>query len=555
MGTAPEADKDIAGTALSEQSRVWFTVARGHLSEVFHPAPDRVCIRSLTVEVRCGDRVEREADWVVTCTRPYPGVPLARTISRGAGIEVEREVIADPRSDVVLQRMRVRAPAGSQVFIRLESEPDTGIAHALACNVDRLAPDTDLVHALAFAYTHRAAAHMARSALARGYDAIRDDYIHRWREWIARAAPQPGRALWEPSLAVLATLEAKRVDGGRVAALATPWGNIYHAAWTRDLAHCMGGMLAAGIHEQARATLVFLRTTQHPDGHWPQNMLLDGEHVWTHEELDEAAHPILLVELLHRERVIDERAVDELWPMVSRAADHLARVGPSTTLDRWEDATGITPYTLATEIAALRYAGRRERRFAEIAERWCARVDDLYRRGGPLADRLGTAGYFVRARTPGEPLPDIDPAHLPPTELGVDALALVRYGILDARDPRIGDTVRAIDAVLAVDFPFGRVWRRYPGDTYGGPESGHPWPLLTGERGHFELARGDRAAAASCIATIEACANACGMLPEQFWDGGPCGSASPLGWAHAEYMKLCRSIADGRVFDRPTVTR
>src|ERR1700721_4265478 len=54
------------------------------------------------------------------------------------------------------------------------------------------------------------------------------------------------------------------------------------------------------------------------------------------------------------------------------------------------------------------------------------------------------------------------------------------------------------------------------------------------------------------------------MLPEQIWDtadmpsvgmylGRPAGSAQPLVWAHAEYLKLLRSAADGQVFDRISI--
>ena len=50
------------------------------------------------------------------------------------------------------------------------------------------------------------------------------------------------------------------------------------------------------------------------------------------------------------------------------------------------------------------------------------------------------------------------------------------------------------------------------------------------------------------------------MLPEQIWDeadwpelgltlGNPMGPAMPLVWAHAEYVKLLRSVTDGEVFD------
>jgi glucoamylase len=59
---------------------------------------------------------------------------------------------------------------------------------------------------------------------------------------------------------------------------------------------------------------------------------------------------------------------------------------------------------------------------------------------------------------------------------------------------------------------------------------------------------------------MESFASATGLLPEQAWDGPdlpqahiycgrPTGSAMPLMWAHAEYIKLLRSVRDGRVSD------
>ena len=151
----------------------------------------------------------------------------------------------------------------------------------------------------------------------------------------------------------------------------------------------------------------------------------------------------------------------------------------------------------------------------------------------------------------------------------VDAgfLEFVRYGIRPATDPLIVDSLKVVDAVLKVDTPFGPCWRRYNHDGYGQREDGGPflgwgkgraWPLLTGERGHYELAAGhDRR---KYIATIEKFASSTGLLPEQIWDeqdvkerhlylGGPTGSAMPLMWAHAEYVKLLRSASDGKIFD------
>jgi glucoamylase len=133
------------------------------------------------------------------------------------------------------------------------------------------------------------------------------------------------------------------------------------------------------------------------------------------------------------------------------------------------------------------------------------------------------------------------------------------------------DTVRAIDALLRVETPVGPSWHRYNGDGYGEHEDGSPfdgtgvgraWPLLTGERAHFALARGDRVEAERLLGTMEGLAGEGGLLPEQTWDaedvperelyfGRPAGSAMPLVWAHAEYLKLVRSLADGAVFDTP----
>jgi glucoamylase len=148
-------------------------------------------------------------------------------------------------------------------------------------------------------------------------------------------------------------------------------------------------------------------------------------------------------------------------------------------------------------------------------------------------------------------------------------LELVRYGVRRADDPLIVDTLKVIDKVLKVDTPKGPCWYRYNHDGYGQREDGgpfkgwgkgRPWPLLTGERAHYELAAGHNVGA--YIQTIERCASTGGMLPEQIWDepdrnglifGEPAGAAMPLVWAHAEYLKLLRSITDGRVFDRISV--
>ncbi len=153
----------------------------------------------------------------------------------------------------------------------------------------------------------------------------------------------------------------------------------------------------------------------------------------------------------------------------------------------------------------------------------------------------------------------------------VDAgfLELVRYGVRRADDPLIVDSLKVVDHALKVNAPQGPCWRRYNHDGYGQRHDGGPflgwgqgraWPLLTGERAHYELAAGQDVA--PYIAAMERFASEGGMFPEQIWDGpeengwvlgSPTGAAMPLVWAHSEYLKLLRSATDKVVFDRISV--
>jgi glucoamylase len=152
--------------------------------------------------------------------------------------------------------------------------------------------------------------------------------------------------------------------------------------------------------------------------------------------------------------------------------------------------------------------------------------------------------------------------------VGADFLLLVRLGIRAANDPIVRDSLQVIDRVLKRDLPQGPGWRRYNHDGYGqkddgsafdGTGVGRSWPILTGERGHYELAAGRDPM--PFIVAMEKFANAGGMISEQLWDvddmpkarmkrGLPTGAAMPLCWSHAEYVSLVRSAHDGICFDR-----
>jgi glucoamylase len=320
---------------------------------------------------------------------------------------------------------------------------------------------------------------------------------------------------------------------------------------------------------------------------------LDGTPYWDGVQMDETALPILLVDLTRREHALDPAATARLWPMVRRAAGFIVRNGPVTQEDRWEEDPGYSPFTVAAEIAGLLVAvdlaaengeSAVARYLRETADAWEASVERwMYATATDEARRCGVEGYYVRiapldradAASPLEgfvPIKNRRPgaaAAPAATIVSPDALALVRFGLRAATDPRIADTVVVIDAHLRIEIPAGPAWHRYNEDGYGEREDGAPfdgtgigraWPLLTGERAHYELAAGCRETAGKLLRTLEATASPGGLLPEQIWDaadvpgrepffGRPSGSAMPLVWAHAEYLKLCRSLEDGRVFD------
>ena len=479
---------------------------------------------------------------------------------------------------------------------------------ALTGEIDLQADNGAFDLVLGFGLSPEEAGHRVRASLIDGFARARDTYIQEWQTW---QQSLPGNKfsqddVYRVSTAVMRIHEGKRFPGGTIASLAIPWGFArgdddlggYHLVWPRDLAETAGGLLAAGALDDAQRILDFLQITQEADGHWPQNMWLDGSPYWGGLQMDETAFPILLVDMARQAGALADDGLSRTWPMVRRAASFLVQNGPVSQQDRWEEDPGYSPFTLAVEIAALLVAadlaeahgeGETAVYLRDTADIWNASIERwTYVHGTDLAKQVGVDGYYVRIAPPetadaasptngfvpikNRPLSD---SQHPAAEIvSPDALALVRFGLRAADDPRIVNTVKVIDALLKVDTPNGPAWHRYNDDGYGEHEDGSPfdgvgvgraWPLLTGERAHYELAAGHKQAAARLRQAMTRFANQGHLISEQVWDaadipdkelfcGRPSGSAMPLVWAHAEYVKLCRSLADGAVFDMPRQT-
>jgi glucoamylase len=455
--------------------------------------------------------------------------------------------------------------------------------------------------ALGFGEGHHAALSATMGALTKPFELHLKRFIEQWhraaspRE-LATSSMDGGR-LMQISHNVVLAHEDKTYSGAFIASASIPWGYAkgdddlggYHLVWTRDMVQSATAMIACGRVETALRALVYLACTQRPDGSFAQNFWIDGTPYWMGLQLDEVAFPIMLAWRLWKHRGLGNF---DVFPFVERAAGFLVRYAPVTQQERWEECAGYSPSTLAAVIsglicaADLAHAHRAPElgKFLEEQADWIeSHLEDwTVTNDGVLDPEIKR--YYMRIRPPGcgEPFAPEDCgdemiriANRAPGEkyefeareiIDGGFLELVRYGVRSADDPVIVDSVKVMDKVLKRDTPKGPCWRRYNHDGYGqrkdgGPFLGHGqgrvWPLLTGERAHYELAAGNDVK--PLIQTIESFASVGGMLPEQIWDepdksglvfGGPAGAAMPLVWAHAEYLKLLRSVTDGKVFDR-----
>ncbi len=451
---------------------------------------------------------------------------------------------------------------------------------------------------LGLATSKEAAATLALSGLMDDFSAEWDAQRLAWEDWLARHGRPAIRPDIDRMLAMSATVlkmhEDRTYRGAAVASLSVPWGDAsesrggYHLVWPRDLVETAGALVALGAHHTARDVLTYLIATQQEDGHWFQNQWLGGKPFWQGVQLDEAAFPVLLASMLREHDALHDISVKD---MILRALTFIAREGPTTDQDRWEEDAGINTFTLAIAIAALvegsSFLDGEASAFAlKLADCWNASIERwAFVRDTALAERLGVAGYFIRTvpldlvdgnGPPSEPVLIKNLAHDPglpaQSQVSTDFLQLVRYGLRSPDDPCISDSVKVVDALLMTQTPGGPVWHRYNEDGYGehadgsafdGTGRGRGWPLLTGERGHYAVAAGEDAI--PYLEAMMAMSSPLGLLPEQVWDsepiagqnlypGRPSGSAMPLVWAHSEFVKLCYSRALGHPVDRPAAT-
>lgn len=369
----------------------------------------------------------------------------------------------------------------------------------------------------------------------------------------------------------------------------------YQLVWIRDLYHSATALIAAGDLQTPLAMLRYIQRLQLTEsagvwkygqrsiarqGSWAQNTWVNGEPHWKMLQMDQVAQPILLTYHLWKLRALQ---IEEFWPMLRDAAKFIRLNGPWTFQERWEETMGISPNTLAYEISALSGAAeiaesigehRLAADFKKTAAEWAQQIDAwTYTTRGTL----GAGNYYLRADAssgPDAPWNPNDDEKVQITNGGQKVLErsvidggfmdLVRLGLKNPLSNEIQNSLREFDQNLQSRSLAPNTYVRYNYDRYAWDErtgeqlGGGAWPILTAERGLMNLAvaqaRGaDRwaqiASLSPFIQTMETLATPSFFLPEQrrvdgMGIGQISGAVTPLGWSHAEYIKILRKRAD-----------
>jgi len=450
----------------------------------------------------------------------------------------------------------------------------------------------------------------ATGALDRGYGMAEAAYDDTWAAFLADK-PVPAAiadddalaAQYRTALMSLLAVEDKTYHGASIASPSVPWGVAvdadepkgygYNFVWSRDLYQVF--TVFETVDELAIATsqLEYIYAFQQDEtGFIPQNTYVNGRTRWGGEQMDNISFPQVMAAQLY-ERGVGFEEADYDYVNVARSADYVARNGPDTAQERWEEESGYSPSSIATEIAGLTAASYLASEtghdadalvWQAVADEWAASVES-WTATTTGTDRHTTTPYYVRVARDGDPdagylrtLANDGPTLDERNVIDAGFLELVRLGITPADDPVIENSLVEVDDTIRVDVGDAAGFYRYNGDGYGEREvgdkgapwsvehsgKGRLWPLLTGERGEYELLAETEMTAMECLESIAQFANEGRMIAEQVWDrdvetdygwefGGGTGAATPLAWAMAQYVRLAHGLDAGEPVETPAI--
>jgi glucan 1,4-alpha-glucosidase len=475
------------------------------------------------------------------------------------------------------------------------------------------AVESELALGFARAADTAAALGEADGALDRGFETVRAEYADSWTDFLAdRSLPasvaddRDLAAQYRTALMSLYAVEDKTYAGASIASPSVPWGEAvsadepkgygYNFVWSRDLYQVFTVFETVGELDVAAEQLAYIyEYQQDEDGFIPQNTYVNGITRWGGEQMDNISYPAVMAYHL-AERGLDFDEVDYDYEQVRRSADYVARNGPESAQERWEEESGYSPSSIAAEIAGLACAGKLAVDtgheadalvWTALADQWVNNVED-WTATETGTERHDETPYYVRVTRDGDPeaghlrtLANAGPTLDERDIIDGGFLDLVRLGIVPADDEVVRNSVAEVDDTIRVDAGSAAGFYRYNGDGYGerergdvgGPWSvehkgkGRLWPLLTGERGEYELQLDEPdLSPADCLRAMQEFANSGRMIAEQVWDrehatdydwvfGEGTGSATPLAWSMAQYVRLAHGVSAGEPVETPAFVR
>ncbi|MCL5013021.1 MAG: glycoside hydrolase family 15 protein [Firmicutes bacterium] len=454
----------------------------------------------------------------------------------------------------------------------------------------------------------------AMSTLGHPAQSLLGKFVAQWHHYLAPLYHPHGLSAgllnqYWLSLMTIKAAEDKTSVGAMAASLSTPWGESvpattssvtgYHMVWVRDAYQMASALLAAGDRRTASQILHwFFSVDQYSNGNFPQNSFANGTPFWIGQELDQDGFPVILAYQLGQD------GPGTYKQHIEPALNYILAHGPWTQLDRWEESSGFSPNTMAVDIAALALGAQIARQdghpsqaqvYQAVARHWLNHLQSwTVTTNGPLSSRP----YFVRistapnANNPSNTITIANGGSTYPQNAIVDQgfLSLVRLGLISPADPVVIHSLSVIDHTIRVQTPNGPGFHRYNHDRYGNYANGAPyngsgygglWPVLGGERGEYDLAahlQGVQSAHSPLyyLQTMKNMAYGLGMIPEQVWPfstaiprspagtnpatasiglkpGVATGSAAPLNWAMAQYVRLAIDISKNQLVDQPRI--
>jgi glucoamylase len=489
--------------------------------------------------------------------------------------------------------------------------------------------------ALGFGSSEHSALGAALTASARPWDASYGAYQAGWQAYDATLRPpssfghaQRVTAAAEKAYYLSANVIKASTDktflGASAASLASPWGQAvpagqpasgglapyfgsYREVFPRDAYETFTGFLTDGDLSTARQMVRYWFTDlQLPGGSFPRNGLLNGKAAPDTGglQLDETADPILAA---WQAGLASDASL--YAGHIKPAADFLVANGPADGVERWEEQSGFSPSTMAAEVAGLVAAAAiaRVQHDTASARLFLATADNF--RNLILATTVTSDGplspepYFIRLSKNGDPnsaydytLGNGDPTSYDQRDV-IDQgfLELTRLGELPASSSLVTNSLAVAAATVAAPTASGTGVLRYNGDGYGDCEqpvyddcsdtgepwatsdegTGHPWPVLSGENGEYQVEAGDNSAATSDLDFMLNSASGVGLVPEQVWNypdvpaspygsdpstasigfinGQADGSAAPLTWAQAQLLRLIADMTAGSLVEQPSI--